>query len=732
MSEVVVGGLKVKITADGGDLKVELQKAQKRMKGFSKNVQSQSKSMGNAFSSLANMAKLYLGGMAVRQVGMLGEQFVDTAADFEKMKITLISLEKDVKKGLKVFDELDQWAKDQPIRTEEAIRQYIKLQAMGLKPTIKQMQILLDATMALGGSVDTFQGIARAVGQISAKGKIAGEEIRQLAERGVPASEILRKKFGLVAKDFENLAATGITAEQGLAALFEAMEQRFGGTAVAMMNTWVGLMNILFDRWTRFQRSVMDAGIFDWIKGATGVFLNFLDSNWDKIISNFVDGLLQFADFVNKLIRGSLRIIDSISPIFSLVARQMAGIIERFLKLPDWLLVGGIVAGLLVGKKGLPFILGIAHLIDKVAQSVIMFKAIVVDKKLEGKGFWDWFISSPEEWDKMKKQLEEAGVSFNWFMESSDPEKSGLLGKWDKFLEDTKEKAEEYKKIIEDMKFGKINIKQTPLDRMDTAAIAAAKKNASLAQQINDKIRELQIRANILKGYYDGWNEEFLEFLISNKRWEELMYGVTGDVEILRQAYEKFYQAQRTHAEITNTFWNGIKDSMKTYIEQTGNLRKAWESFGSSTLNNVEQGMSDIFMSAMNRFRDLQDVITNMLRSVLQEMIRILIVQRLIRAVAGAFGASSTLPSIDNPGNYIDSGVPNSFGAMKDGGLGGATVNIIDQRTKGSPLDVQETTGPNGERQVTAIIRDTVKGMMSDGSLDRTYQLNYGVSRKGR
>lgn len=68
-------------------------------------------------------------------------------------------------------------------------------------------------------------------------------------------------------------------------------------------------------------------------------------------------------------------------------------------------------------------------------------------------------------------------------------------------------------------------------------------------------------------------------------------------------------------------------------------------------------------------------------------------------------------------------------GVMPSGG--GVMVQIVDQRGSGARPEVSENRGPDGRKMIRVLIRDEVKGMVSDGSLDRTMASAYGVSRRG-
>lgn len=64
-------------------------------------------------------------------------------------------------------------------------------------------------------------------------------------------------------------------------------------------------------------------------------------------------------------------------------------------------------------------------------------------------------------------------------------------------------------------------------------------------------------------------------------------------------------------------------------------------------------------------------------------------------------------------------------------GSGGVTVQVVDQRGSGARPEVSEGQGPDGRRLVRVLIRDEVRGMLGDGSLDRPLASAYGLQRRG-
>lgn len=60
-------------------------------------------------------------------------------------------------------------------------------------------------------------------------------------------------------------------------------------------------------------------------------------------------------------------------------------------------------------------------------------------------------------------------------------------------------------------------------------------------------------------------------------------------------------------------------------------------------------------------------------------------------------------------------------GLLRQAGLGGASVQIIDQRTGGAPVQVRESRGPDGRRLITAIIKDAMAGGEMDGIMSQRF-----------
>lgn len=252
----------------------QLRQAYSRVRDFSSRASSSFGRVAQSVTSLQGSIAILAGGAGL---GMLAKSFVDVTSKAEDLQIALDTITKG--KGEETFKRLNQWALRMPINTEKAIDSFKQLRAMGLQPTIKDMTTLVDASSALGGGTQTFQGIARALGQIATKGKVSAEELMQLAERGVPAYQILQKRLDLTAEQVRNIGSSGIDASKALRSLMAGLEERFGGASKRIMNAWSGMIESLRSWAKEFARFVMKSGPFQAMKSGLKEFLDYLETN---------------------------------------------------------------------------------------------------------------------------------------------------------------------------------------------------------------------------------------------------------------------------------------------------------------------------------------------------------------------------------------------------------------------------------------------------------------------
>ena len=103
------------------------------------------------------------------------------------------------------------------------------------------------AAATVQGSEQAVESVSRALGQIYTKGTLKAEEMRQLAEAGIPAWEILREKLGLTADQLSKIGSLGIPASTAINALVDGINERFGGVLQQSSKTTQGLISNIKD-----------------------------------------------------------------------------------------------------------------------------------------------------------------------------------------------------------------------------------------------------------------------------------------------------------------------------------------------------------------------------------------------------------------------------------------------------------------------------------------------------
>lgn len=195
-----------------------------------------------------------------------GKSIASVGAEVERMKASLQVITGG--RGEETFNALSSFAARTNVTTQEAVKQYTQLRAVGLEPTIADMERLLDLTNAFGGSTAVFQRISKALGDIQAKGKLMGEEVRQLTNIGIPIRQILVDAGVLSKNMIDQIGKANISAQSVMQALFDYIDDNFKGITNQMMNTWAGTMERMKDTWWRWGRVIGESGFIDTLKGS--------------------------------------------------------------------------------------------------------------------------------------------------------------------------------------------------------------------------------------------------------------------------------------------------------------------------------------------------------------------------------------------------------------------------------------------------------------------------------
>lgn len=275
----------------------ELTKQQRLLTESKKSAADFSGSIGGAARSLLAMAGAYVG--IDRLWGSL-KSILSTGDEYQKLDAQLAALMGTLREG----QAATRWIKDFANNTGsdiDAVREsFVLMKSMGLDPMNGSLQALVDYGNKVGASQEKLQGIILAVSQMWAKQKIQGEEVMQLAERGIPVWDLLAQATGKNTAELMKMSENSQLTREHISLLLDELGKAASGQAAESLNRLGGQVNVLSNNWQEFKRTIADSGLY---KVAT----NFIKELNDKFKAMAQDGSLQRAaekisDFFSRLI----------------------------------------------------------------------------------------------------------------------------------------------------------------------------------------------------------------------------------------------------------------------------------------------------------------------------------------------------------------------------------------------------------------------------------------------
>jgi tape measure domain-containing protein len=241
-------------------------------------------------------------------------QLLDTASEFENLRVQLESLEGSSEAGKKAMSWIMDFSTQTPMTIEGTAKAFAKMRAFGMNPMGGQMKSLVDQTSKLGFSQEKLEGIVTALGQAWTKQKLQGEEIMQLQERSVPVWDILSKAMGRSVPALQKMSSAGKLGRKEISLLIDTMGAMSDGASVRAMDTYSGLVSNLGVTWTKFKLSVMQGGLFDFIKNglrSVSARLELLTKSgeldaWAARVSEAFKSIFKSGKEFARWVRGSL------------------------------------------------------------------------------------------------------------------------------------------------------------------------------------------------------------------------------------------------------------------------------------------------------------------------------------------------------------------------------------------------------------------------------------------
>jgi hypothetical protein len=213
------------------------------------------------------------------------------------------------------------------------------------------------------------------------------------------------------------------------------------------------------------------------------------------------------------------------------------------------------------------------------------------------------------------------------------------------------------------------------------------------------------------------------------------------DLEALKAAIKS---AMPNMDGIGNKFDDLMKRADEWAKQSEANAKAVQAAFGSQVADRIKgfassvgDAFADLALDGENNFKALAKSFEKMLISMFATK---LLFQPLFDSLGSAFGDGISRTSWGGGGGggtpvpggstFIGPMPQGSVGGLSMGRAGGVTVNVIDQRGNGAPVQVTERQGANG-KMIDILVRDSVKKLIRNGELDRDMRVAYGAGRSG-
>jgi tape measure domain-containing protein len=259
----------------------------------------------------------------------MGEQ-ATTAEGYAKA-LSMASLQ-----AQELLDWVIQLAIQSPFTAEDVNQMFRLLRAYGFT-TDRAKELtgtILDFSSATGFGSQVLERMGLALGQVQQRGKLAGEEIRQLINVGIPVRDIVAKAMEVTTGELEKMIRKGLVpASEALPAIVEWMT-RFNGASERAVTTWFGLVANMKD--------VKDLNLIKLFEGIAKVVQPGLQSLFDFLTDEeTMDMFGEMGDAIGRwlvpIIQGIPTAVESLSTMKTMLQGLKEG----------WITPGGAITGLL-------------------------------------------------------------------------------------------------------------------------------------------------------------------------------------------------------------------------------------------------------------------------------------------------------------------------------------------------------------------------------------------------
>lgn len=262
-----------------------------------KEVNETSQSFGSLKKSMSGFTTM----IAAAATGYTGKKFLEATigglAQFEQYETSFAVMLGSMDKAKAMMNDLQQFATKTPFELPDVTKAGTLLMNYGVaaEQLIPTMTKLGDLSQ---GQSEKLDRVSLAYGQMLAKGKVSGEELRQMTEAGVPLMQALADSMGKPTAEMSKLIELG---KVGIPELDKAIESlttgngKFAGLMEKQSQTLIGLWSTVKDEMSSIAREMGEDAfveVKDGLKDVMGEISTMRENGEMKAIAKDLGGLL--------------------------------------------------------------------------------------------------------------------------------------------------------------------------------------------------------------------------------------------------------------------------------------------------------------------------------------------------------------------------------------------------------------------------------------------------------
>lgn len=269
------------------------------------------------------------------------------------------------------MDLLDEFARTSPFAKGVFITAQQQMLGFGIetRKVIPYLDAIQNAVAAMGGSNNDVAELTRIISQISASAKITAMDLREFGNRGVDAATIIGSQMGKTGAQIrEDITAGTLDAQIALDALAAGMQDRFGGAAANVKETFLGATDRVKAAWRDLASELAapfvdpEGGglLVDWLNDLADAMRQFQDApEWVKATTVVIGGLVG----ISALLAGGALVLiprltalydalGSLGPVGAKAQAGMRGMASALPVLGAAVAVGTVVLGAWTAEMG--------------------------------------------------------------------------------------------------------------------------------------------------------------------------------------------------------------------------------------------------------------------------------------------------------------------------------------------------------------------------------------------